>query len=325
MKRLLADNEKTLGVFALVLLVLVVTGMRENAFVQPGNLANMSKWIGLYGILAVGVAFVIITGGIDLSIGSLIGLSGVLLPMLSREQGLPVGVGILVVLSVGAAIGLFHGLLITKLRLQPFLVTLCGLFIYRGIARSVANDESKGFGNTFGGLKEALAGKLFGWLPMPLVILIAISIVAAIFLNKTVWGRYLLALGRNEEAARFSGVEVEKMKIVAYVICSTLAALGGILFVLENNAATPSTFGNFYELYAIAGAVLGGCSLRGGEGAILGVIGGTALVQVSSDAVFFLGVPSTFKFTVIGGFILAGVIIDEFLRRYHERRRAARQ
>ncbi len=323
MKRFFANNEKTVGVFVLVLIVLVVTGLREGAFVQPGNLANMSKWIGLYGILAVGVAFVIITGGIDLSIGSLIGLSGVLLPMLIREQGVPAGLGIAVILLVGATVGLVHGLLITKLRLQPFLVTLCGLFIYRGIARSVANDESKGFGNTFEGLKDALAGKLFGWLPMPLVILLGIAVVAALFLNKTIWGRYLLALGRNEEAARFSGVAVDRMKILAYVICSTLAALGGILFVAENNAATPSTFGNFYELYAIAGAVLGGCSLRGGEGAIAGVIGGTALVQVSSDAVFFLGVPNTFKFTVIGGFILAGVIIDEFLRRYHERRRLA--
>jgi ribose transport system permease protein len=173
-------------------------------------------------------------------------------------------------------------------------------------------------------MKLALVkGKVFDVVPMPFAILLAVGVVAAVLLNKTVFGRHLLALGRNEEAARFSGVNTGRTKVLAYVLCSTLAAFGGVLFVLENNSATGSTFGNFYELYAIAGAVLGGCSLRGGEGTIAGVVAGTALVQVSSDAAFFLGVPDSWKFAVIGGFILVGVIADELLRRLGERRRSS--
>ena len=316
MNRFLKSQRKTLGVIFLVILVVVFTGIREPAFIGLGSLSNMAKWTGLYGILAVGVCFVIITGGIDLSMGSLVGLSGVLFPTLLVRFGWPVAGAIPLVLLCGALIGLIHGLLITGLRLQPFLVTLCGLFVYRGLARSAGEDRVVGFGTDFTGLKEGLVRGDFLGLPMPFVILLVIAVIAAVFLNRTIYGRYLLALGRNEEAARFSGVSTKAMKVVAYVICSTLASLAGILFVLENNSATPSTFGNFYELYAIAGAVLGGCSLRGGEGAIAGVIAGTALVQATADAVFFLGVPETLKFTVIGLFILVGVIVDELFRRY---------
>jgi ribose transport system permease protein len=323
-RRFLATHQKTLAVFVLVVIITGVTGIFEESFVQASNLSRMSKWIGLYGIIAVGVAFVIITGGIDLSIGSLIALTSVMFPMLLFDGGQSPAVAFLIVLGTSAAIGVIHGLLITKLRLQPFVVTLCGLFIYRGIARTITGDRSVGFGNDYAGLKEMLVkGSLLnGTLPMPFVILIIISIISAILLNKTTFGRYILALGRNEQAAKFSGVNTDRMKIIAYVICSLLAGLAGIMFVMQTNTATPSNFGSFYELYAIAGAVLGGCSLRGGEGAIIGVICGTALMQVASEAVFFLGVGDTLKFAVIGGFILAGVIADEMLTRYTAKRRA---
>ena len=162
------------------------------------------------------------------------------------------------------------------MRLQPFVVTLCGLLLYRGIARGITGDVSQGFGAEFKGLRSIATSQLpiFGsdadvfHLPATTLILIIIAIIAAIFLNKTIYGRYLLALGNNPEAARYSGINVDRMTLLAYVICSTLAGLGGMLFVLDINAAQPSDFGNSYELYAIAAAVLGGCSLRGGEGSI---------------------------------------------------------
>ena len=173
-------------------------------------------------------------------------------------------------------------------------------------------------------LKDALVkDKLFDFVPMSFVVLIIIGIITAIVLNKTVFGRYLLAVGHNEEAARFSGIKTDRVKIAAYMICSLLGGFAGMLFVLDTNGATPSSFGNFYELYAIAGAVLGGCSLRGGEGAIFGVICGAALVQVAEKAVFFLGVEEKSKFTVIGIFILIGVIADELFRRLSDRRSGA--
>lgn len=347
-KRLFTANPKIWVIFGLLVALFTVTAIFEERFRGIDNLSNTMRWVGLYGIISIGVAFVIITGGIDLSIGSLIALTGVLTPMLLTKGepffGQPVSVPMTfaIVLAISALIGLFHGLMVTKLRIQPFLVTLCGLFIYRGFARAAGDDQTQGFEGGFGELRDALVKRKLvqveteavnpanptemmettvGLIPMSFVVMIIIAILAAIVLNKTVFGRYLLAIGHNEEAAKFSGIKTDRMKIAAYVICSLLGGFGGILFVLDTNGATPSSFGNFYELYAIAGAVLGGCSLRGGEGAIFGVICGAALVQVSEKAVFFLGVEEKWKFAVIGAFILVGVVADELFRRWNEKRR----
>ena len=307
--------KKTLGIFLLLTAIFLITGIIEPRFMKVGNMINMARWTGLYGILSIGACFVIITGGIDLSIGSLVGLTGSLFPLLLVREGVPVVIGFILVFVCVLAIGLIHGFLITKLRLQPFIVTLCGLFIYRGIARHITGEINQGFGNEFGGLRLLVKYRLFDKIPMPFIILIGFGIVAAVFLNKTVYGRYLLALGRNRDAARFSGINTDAMVIGAYVICSVLAGFGGILFALDQNSVQPSTFGNFYELYAIAGAVLGGCSLRGGEGAISGVIFGTAMVEVIKNSVFFLNVPTESEFTVIGFVILIGVTFDELIKR----------
>ena len=317
---------KTIGIFTLLLAIFLLTGLLESNlfskksyFFDSGNVFNMAKWTGLFGILAVGACFVIITGGIDLSIGSLIGLTGALFPLLLVGKGWPIFAGFAIVLILAMTIGLVHGLLITKLKLQPFIVTLCGLFIYRGIARYMTGEMNQGFGNSFGNLRQLVKFKVFGFIPMPFMNLIIVGIIAAVFLNRTTYGRYLLALGRNESAARYSGINTDRMVIVAYIICSLLAGVGGILFALEQNSVQPSTFGNFYELYAIAGAVLGGCSLRGGEGAILGVICGAAMLEVIRNAVIFLNVKTESEFTVIGFVILIGVTVDELVRRFSER------
>ncbi len=317
--------KKTLGIFLLLVAVSLITGVIEPRFLRVGNVMNMARWTGLYGILSIGVCFVIITGGIDLSIGSLIGLTGSLFPLLLVGKGIPIVVGFMLVLLLALTIGAIHGLLITKLRLQPFIVTLCGLFVYRGIARYITGEINQGFGNDFDGLRQLVKFKLFGFLPMPFVILVIAGVIAAMFLNQTIYGRYLLALGRNENAARFSGINTDKMTISAYMICSLLGGFGGILFALDQNSVQPSTFGNFYELYAIAGAVLGGCSLRGGEGSITGVICGTAMVEVIKNAVFFLNVATESEFTVIGLVILTGVTIDELIKRFAAKQRAIQQ
>ena len=324
-ERLIKSNQKTMAILMVLVLVTVVTVIIEPRFWTAANRSDLMKYAGLYGIIAIGVAFVIITGGIDLSIGSLIGISGVLLPKLLTVTGWSIPASFALILGIGLLIGLWHGLLITKLRLQPFVVTLCGLFIYRGIARTLGGDRKQGFGIEFTELREFFVkGETMG-LPNSFVVMLLIALMAALFLNKTVYGRYLLALGRNEEAVRLSGINTDRMKIIAYMICSGLAALGGMMFVLETNSATGSNFGNFYELYAIAGAVLGGCSLRGGEGAILGVVCGAALVQVIENATFYVSDDDTIKFTVIGTFILVGVVVDELFKRYAARRKARRR
>jgi ribose transport system permease protein len=159
---------------------------------------------------------------------------------------------------------------------------------------------------------------------MPAVIMAALAIVFAILLNRTIFGRYLLALGRNEQAARFSGINTDRTTIAAYVICSLCAGFGGMLFILEVNSGQPSDFGNFYELYAIAAAVLGGCSLRGGEGSILGVVIGAGLMLLLYNAINLLGIPTTLEFAIIGIVILIGVTADEVVKRLAAKRRASR-
>ncbi|HYG77437.1 MAG TPA: ABC transporter permease [Planctomycetota bacterium] len=317
--------KKIIGISALLVFVCVFTSLVEPKFATMYNLQNIIRWTSLFGIISIGVAFVIITGGIDLSIGSVIGLTGCLLPYLIVKSGWSAGAGIAAVLALSICIGLLHGLLITKMKLQPFVVTLCGLLFYRGFARWFTGDQTQGFGEGFESLRQIAIGKItFGdfTLPKPFIIMAVIGFVAARFLNDTVYGRYLLALGRNEEAARYSGINTDRMIILSYVICSTLAGVGGILFALDLNSVQPSAQGSFYELYAIAAAVLGGCSLRGGEGSILGVIIGAAVMRSLYSAINSMGIPTQLEFAIIGMVILAGVIADELIRRYAARRRA---
>ena len=321
--------KKLLGIFGLLVVVFAATSLANPQFVSAYNLQNLLRWTALFGIISIGAAFVIITGGIDLSIGSVIGLVGSLMAWLLSQKGWSVGATLAVVMLMSLAIGLAHGLLITRMRLQPFVVTLCGLLLYRGLARFLTDDQSQGFGNAHESLRQLAIGRLpitaaFA-LPVPLFLMAFIATVAAVFLNFTVGGRHLLALGRNETAARFSGIRTETLKVAAYMICSGLAGVGGILFSLDLNSIQPSGLGEFYELYAIAAAVLGGCSLRGGEGTITGVIIGTAVMRVLYNAINILGIPTHLEFAIIGAVILAGVVTDELVKRMAARRRAARE
>ena len=319
--------KKILGITSLLLVVCVFTAMNSPAFLSPYNMNNVIRWTGFFGIISIGVAYVIITGGIDLSIGSLVGLVGSVLALLLSVKGVSVPVALLVVFVLSLCVGLIHGLLITKVKLQPFVVTLCGLLIYRGLARWITDDQSLGFGDRFEGLRTLATGAIplaGGYaLPLPFVIMSVVAIVAGVVLNFTVYGRYLLALGRNEQAARYSGINTDRVTIFAYVFCSLLAGLGGVLFALGLNSVQPSGLGEFFELYAIAGAVLGGCSLRGGEGMILGVVVGTAVMRVLRNAINLLGIPTNLEFAIIGTVILAGVIVDEAVKRWVAKRRAA--
>ena len=318
--------KKTLGILILLVLVCALTAIASDAFLNAANIENLVRRIGLYGLIGIAVSFVIVTGGIDLSIGSVICLTGCGLPWLVARQGWSPATALLVLLAVSVLIGLVHGLLVTKLRLQPFVVTLCGLLLYRGAMRGITGDQSLGFGNAFKDLRFPGAGKLeifHGFsIPMPFVILLVVAGLASLFLNRTVWGRHLLALGNNEEAARFSGIATDRLVILSYIICSLLSAVAGMLFVMDVNSAQPSDFGNFYELYAIAAAVLGGCSLRGGQGAVVGVLVGAALMQVLRNMIVLVfPKQQNLEYAVIGLVILAGVIADELINRRREKKR----
>ena len=307
-------TRKEIGILALLIVLCVVVAIKNPQFLSGPNLQNMSRLIGMFGIFSIGGGIVIITGGIDLSVGSVFALLGVLLSMMLTEWRWPAPAAAAAVLSIGIIIGLVHGLLITRLRLQPFIVTLCGLLLYRGAARYIAEDTTKGFGSQgFQSLRSAATGTA-GGVPMPFVMLIVVAVVMSIVLHRSVYGRHLFAVGRNAEAARYSGIHSDNVITIAYVISGFLAGLAAILIAFYTNSIAPSSHGNFYELYAIAAAVLGGCSLRGGEGSIAGIVIGTALLQVLRNLVNLLDIPGSLDFAVMGAVILIGVIADQLLR-----------
>ncbi len=320
-----ARSRKELGIFLLLFLLCAVVAVLNPRFLGGENLTNMARLIGLFGVFSLGLGIVIITGGVDLSVGSVFALEGVLLSMALVSWHWSPVIAVLASVALTTGLGYINGLLITRVPLQPFIVTLCGLLFYRGVARFVTGDETKGFGDAkgFEGLKIAATGSIFG-VPMPFVILVAASIAVYVLLHRSVWGRHLFAIGRNEEAARYSGINTKAVLATAYALCGLLAGIAGVLIAFYTNSVSPSSHGNFYELYGIAAAVLGGCSLRGGEGSVAGILIGTALLQILQNLVNLLGIPSSLNFAVMGAVILLGVTVDELVKRRTATRPKAR-
>jgi len=326
---------KELGMFTLLAVlcaaVFVVEGVQrglgaavaEPVFFGATNMANMARLIGMYGIFSIGVGIVIIAGGIDLSVGSMFSLLGVVLVYMLVDWHWPWPFAVLATLGFGMLLGWLHGLLVTKAKVQAFIVTLCGLLIYRGLARFIADDATKGFGSAkgFETLRALASGKLLG-IPMPFILLLLTGVVMWVVLHRSVYGRYLLAVGRSEEAARYSGIDTRWIIASSYIVSGGLAGVSAILIAFYTNSVAPASHGSFYELYGIAAAVLGGCSLRGGEGSIIGIIIGVALLQVLQNLVNLLGIPSSLNFAVMGTVILVGVLVDQLV--VHRQKKASR-
>ena len=298
---------------------------------KAGDLSNnldLGNRLGFYGVMTLGVGVLIIAGGIDLSIGSVLGLAAVLFGVL-MERGVPPVPAFLVTLLAGAVIGYAQGQLVTRLRLQAFLVTLCGLFIFRGLARQLTTSpvgiqKVKGLHPEFAQSLESLQFWFSGIdagrdndevFPAQLVVLLVLAGVVGVVLHQTVYGRYWFAVGFNEQAARYAGINVERSRLAAFVLCSTLAALAGMMLLLSSGSAMPDNVGQSMELYAIAGAVLGGCSLRGGEGNVAGMVLGAAILPLIYKIVIFRDIGDAVIPSIVGGTLLLGVIFDEGLRR----------
>jgi ribose transport system permease protein len=318
--------KKELGLAGILLAVCILLWILQPSFVSPENVHNLLKRVSMFGIFSIGLGIVIITGGIDLSVGSAFALQGCLLCMMLREWHWSWPVAVLASVGGMMLLGLFHGIMVTRVRLQAFIVTLCGFMVYRGMARSVTDDATKGLGSqSFGLLDTVTTGslRLVGkyTVPSAFFVLLAVAAIMWVVLHRSIYGRYLFAVGRNEEAARYSGIRTRLVIGSAYVVSMALAALSGILFTFDTRSVSPATFGLSNELYGIAAAVLGGCSLRGGEGSIVGIVLGTVLLILLPNLVNLLGIKSTWELVVMGGVILAAVSFDEFLNR---RRRAAR-
>jgi ribose transport system permease protein len=322
----------------IVLLVVLYAALalaHPNAF-GSSNLIDVTNRQGLSGVITIGVAVLIITGAIDLSIGSVVGFSAVAFGLMMSSGisafGMNTGpihpyLAVPIVLAMGMVIGLINGLLVTRLKLQAFLVTLCGLFVYRGLARYLTlspvglvgiSKDNPSFRNPLNALRIVLIGKDENsvlWFPAEIAVLLLLAAVVGLLLHKSVIGRYWYAMGYNESAARYSGIATDRYRLIGFVISSTLASLCGIMLLLDYGTANPTDAGEMWELYAITGAVLGGCSLRGGEGTIVGVVLGAMVLPVLRNLVSFLDIKDALIPAVVGLTLLFGTLADEFFRR----------
>ena len=289
--------------FAGICLVLAIVTPR---FLTIQNLMIIVMQVSINALLAFGVTFVIITGGIDLSIGSMVAVTGVVAALFAHPDAYPVGVPVGVGLLAGLAFGAFNGLVITRSKVPPFIVTLGTMTIGRGLAlilskgRPVSN-LSDSF-NFIGG------GKLLG-IPTLILVLIVAFILCSLLLRKTVIGRYIYAVGGNEPAARASGIRVNKVKMVVYTLCGGLAALAGILLTSRITTGQPNA-GTGFELDAIAAAIIGGSSTSGGSGTMTGTLIGALLIGVISNGLDLLNVTSYYQQVVMGIIIIGAVVLD---------------
>ncbi len=300
-------------------------------FLSTANLILMSKHVALNAFLAMGMTFVIITGGIDLSVGSIVGLCGMVAGGL-LIYGIDLGIGYtiyfnvieisLITLAVGVAVGFINGLLITKLNVAPFIATLGTLYVARGLA--LLSSDGQTFPNLVG--REDLGTTGFGFLgsgsilglPVSIWILIVVALIAAYIARYTPLGRQIFAVGGNERAARMSGIRVGRVKMFVYMFSGFCAAIAGLIISSELMAAHPAT-GNSFELNAIAAAVLGGTSMSGGRGTIGGTIIGAFVIGILSDGLVMMGVSSFWQMVIKGLVIIVAVVVDQAQRRLQQR------
>jgi ribose transport system permease protein len=299
--------QETWIVLAILVLGLVVS-MISGKFATPGNLLNVFQNACFIGIMALGMTPVIISGGIDISVGSILGMCGVTLGIVLNAD-MPLAVGIVATLVMGIACGAFNGAIISYVRLPPFIVTLATLSIGRSLALVITNNEVfYEFGRSTDGIIALGGGYSFG-LPNVVYALIIGVIILHFLLTMTRWGRYLFAIGGNEAAARLAGIPVDLIKVSAYAFSGLMVGVTAIFLVGWLGAVTNS-IGTGYELQVIASTVIGGASLTGGFGTALGAAIGAILVEVIRNALLIAGVNPFWQGTFVGSFILAAVLLE---------------
>ncbi|EPX87486.1 erythritol ABC transporter membrane protein [Rubellimicrobium thermophilum DSM 16684] len=320
-----------LRTFVALILVFTFFAVAAPNFLSSANMVIMAKHVALNALLAIGMTFVIITGGIDLSVGSIVGLCGMVAGWLLLH-GIDLGFSwtiqlntleiCLIVLGVGVGVGAINGLLITQLNVAPFIATLGTLYVARGAA--LLSSDGKTFPNLVGnpdygsqGFPVLGAGSWLG-IPIAIWILVAVAVTASYVANRTPLGRHVYAVGGNERGAALSGVKVNRIKLIVYMFSGFCAALVGLIIASQLQAAHPAT-GETFELNAIAAAVLGGTSMSGGRGRIGGTIIGAFVIGVLSDGLIMMGVSSFWQTVIKGLVIIAAVVVDQMQSRLQAR------
>lgn len=294
------------GIFLAFGIICIVLAITTPKFLTVPNLMIIGTQVSINALLAFGVTFVIITGGIDLSLGSIIAVTSVIAATFAHPDTYPVIVPILAGLLTGVAVGAFNGLVITKSKVAPFIVTLGTMTIGRGLALILS--KGRPISNLSDSFNFIGGGDILG-IPFPIIILIAAFIICSVILNKTILGRYMYAVGGNEAAARASGIRVSNVKMWVYTICGLLSAMGGVLLTSRITTGQPNA-GAGFELDAIAAAIIGGTSTAGGTGTMTGTLIGALLIGVISNSLDLLNVTSYYQQVVMGLIIIGAVILD---------------
>lgn len=304
--------QRLLALGALVIL-LVFFSITVPHFASTNNYIDILTATAVNGVLATGVTFVIITGGIDLSLGTAMTFCSVAMGLVAVNWGLPLPIGLLAAFAAGALVGLTNGFLIAKLKLPPFIATLGMLYVTLGMAQVISDVHPIYFEQSQPTFQQFFMGKPIIGIPNIVWVMFAGAAVAWILLNRTILGRYTFALGSNEEATRLSGVNVDRWKIIVYVVDGLFMGLAGIVIASRMNSAQPG-LGMGYELDAIAAAVIGGTSLSGGEGSVVGTIIGAFLISTLRIGLSVAGVPDQWK-SVITGLVVIGAVYLDIMRR----------
>lgn len=309
MKNTMKYMSELTTVIALIILMAVITIINSN-FLTANNLLNLLLQVTSNALIAFGMTFVILTGGIDLSVGSILALSSALTAGL-LGSGMPVTLVILISLILGCILGMMNGLLISYGKLAPFIVTLATMTIFRGatLVYTNGNPITKGLSDTF--LFQFLGQGYIVGIPFPVIIMFIVFIVLYVLLHKTAFGKSVYAIGGNEKAAYISGVKLNKVKIIIYSISGIMASISGLIITSRLSSAQP-TAGASYEMDAIAAVVLGGTSLSGGKGRILGTLIGALIIGVLNNGLNIIGVSAFWQQVVKGVVILIAVLIDRF-------------
>jgi ribose transport system permease protein len=312
-------TRQTLLAFASLLALMTFFTVASPNFLQTDNLVGILQATAVNGVLAIACTFVIITGGIDLSVGTLMTFCAVMAGVFLTYWGLPLYAGVLAAIVAGALCGCTSGLLIAKLKIPPFIATLGMMMLLKGLSLVISGTKPIYFNDTpqFPSIsQESLIGDLLPALPIPnaVLILFVVAVLASLVLNKTMLGRYTFALGSNEEAVRLSGVDVDFWKIVVYTVSGGICGIAGLLIASRLNSAQPA-LGQGYELDAIAAVVIGGTSLSGGTGTILGTIIGAFIMSVLTNGLRILSVAQEWQTVVTGLIIILAVYIDILRRR----------
>lgn len=317
-----SDATQKLLAFGSLIILFIVFSVASPNFAKFDNIVSIMLSTAVNGVLALGVTFVIITSGIDLSIGTVMTFSSVMAGVFISYWKLPLPVGILAAIVTGAVCGLVNGLAIARMKIPPFIATLGMMMVTKGLSLVISGTKPIYFTDTSAStevkkfaFQDISMGNLIPGVGIPNAVLIffAVALVASLILSKTILGRYNFAIGSNEEATRLSGVNVNRWKVAIYALCGVFSGIAGILMASRLNSAQPA-LGQGYELEAIAAVVIGGTSLSGGEGTILGTVIGAFIMSVLTNGLRILSVPQEWQ-TVIIGIVVIGAVYADIIRR----------